>query len=295
MKERGLTQDWGELWVERMVQLLKSTTKYRTHSNPEALIANDCLLRIALGGMQLKMAAGGEELATYEQLKAAGASGTDSDTEGSKDVDASIASGRLLDAGEMLHCDGAEWADLSEKLLTCIQNNPDSVPDHEQWVAEWEDVTAWKHDRAMLPKTESLVTSASYGRSQTRDGSYVVQYYVSGDPDDPDDPEEWKPYVGQVTSFIRVHHETKVLRFALCNFFKYLKPFAYDDIGEVFKAKVVPDDEAATYDSLQYPVLLNLISAPLCMSATIQDDTQWRFFVPIRFQSGKRRLGARGL
>ena len=52
--QRGQTSSYGEWWVEQLVQLMKSTLRYRNTTTPELVAVNDLLLRHALARVKVQ-------------------------------------------------------------------------------------------------------------------------------------------------------------------------------------------------------------------------------------------------
>ena len=279
--ERGLTWWYGELWVERLIGEYKRRTKYRTHGSPEKTMMLDYMLRCAL---QAVKAASIQQLLTWQEYKAQ--TKQDRAPLGVMYDSEVTSGGQLLGPGKVL--EGADWSvELQGKVQKLLRDMLEEE-EWEVWLAAWGDIKAYKHQRAFLPGG-GYATSAAYGRSRTRDGSYVTVAYHVG--------EELKPYAGQVRYYLRLHLPAEVvggqaidLRIAIADFFPYRQPYEDQDICEMVLFAQDQGTRGLTFKDMDYPVLLQTIEAPLFVHRyTTADQKLWMAFAPLRFKSGGAR------
>jgi hypothetical protein len=295
VKRRGLTWQYGELWVERLIGEFKRRTKYRTHGQPEVTMVNDYLMRCAL--RQASCGPHGEQLLTWQQyqeaekLKKAAAKGgvVDSGT---------AAAGQLLGAGKLLkgRAQAAWTEELQNKIFTAMENawvGTDKEHLLQLYDDNWEQVQVYKYERAFTPEG-MYITSTSYRRSRTRDGTWVwVSYATDGAGE--------MPYAAQVRYFLCLHlpaeasggNETDDVRIAVCDFLPYKQPYSDPDVCEVV---LVGEEKAARESTFvpaanrDYPVMLEMIEAPLFVHRYKGTNGESLLaFSPLRFKTGGAR------
>lgn len=296
VKQRGLTWQYGELWVERLIGEFKRRTKYRTHGQPEVTMVNDYLMRCAL--QQARLAEHGQELQTWEQFKeakklaAAVARGASLDP-------ASAAEGKLLDAGKKLG--GRNLArvlteELQDRIWVAMQDAWVGSEDEwllHAWNDSWDKVVFFQHARAFTP--EGLyITSSSYLRSRTRDGTWIWVSYTT-------DAGGEQPHAAQVRFFLRLHlpaaetNDVQVddIRIAVCDFLPFKQPYTDSDICEVVligQEKSGREDTFSGRSNMDYPVLLQKIEAPLFVHRYKGGNGEKLLaFAPLRFKTGGAR------
>jgi len=280
--ERGLTWRYGELWVERLIGEYKRRTKYRTHGCPEKTMMLDYMLRCAL---QQTRSASPQQLLTWKEFK------VQRNQEQAPDgvlYDLEFtSSGQLLGPGK--RCEGSDWpVELQGKVQKMVRDMLEQ-DDCEVWLTGWEFVEVYKHQRAFL-SGGGYATSAAYGRSRTRDGSYVTVAYKVG--------EELRPYAAQVRYYLRLHLPAEVasgealdLRVAIADFFHYREPYEDQDVCEMVLFAQDQGSRGVTYKDLDYPVLLQNIEAPLFVHRYKDADGRpWLAFAPLRFKTGGSRV-----
>lgn len=87
-------------------------------------------------------------------------------------------SAQLLGLGK--RCEGSDWpVELQGKVQKLLRDMLEQ-DDCEVWMTGWEYVEVYKHQRAFL-SGGGYATSAAYGRSRTRDVSYVNVAYKVGE------------------------------------------------------------------------------------------------------------------
>jgi hypothetical protein len=158
VQQRGLTAQFLEHWVERLIGEMKKLTKNRIHSEPEKLMLSAVLFTMACE--RLKTATG-----WAEPVKA----GVDAN-----DAGASTGVGALLGKPSK-PMKKEEWAKIKGKVQAELvdQRHP-----------AWEDDEAWSnavvqtYKRAVLPNTGHEVTSKAYERRRSRIGYYVMQNWT---------------------------------------------------------------------------------------------------------------------
>jgi len=279
--ERGLTWRYGELWVERLIGEYKRRTKYRTHGSPEKTMMLDYMLRCALQSVK----SASTQLLTWQEYRA------QTKQHGAPEgvlYDADFtARGQLLGPGKKL--EAADWpGELQAKIQKALKDMLEEE-ECEVWLLGWDSIEVYKHQRAIL-SGGGYATSAAYGRSRTRDGSYVAVAYHVG--------EELKPFAGQVRYYLRVHIPAEVaggealdLRVAIADFFPYRQPYEDPDICEMVLFAQEKGRRDLTFKDLDYPVLLHNIEAPLFVHRyTTADGKRWLAFAPLRFKTGGSRV-----
>jgi hypothetical protein len=196
-------------------------------------------------------------------------------------------SGQLLGPGKKV--EGADWSvELQGKIQKVLRDMLE-VEESEVWLAGWDSVKVYKYQRAFLPGG-GYATSAAYGRSRTRDGSYVTVAYKVGT--------EFKPYAAQVRYYLRLRLSAEVvggeamdLRMAIADFFPYRQPYEDKDICEMVLFAQDQGSRDRTFKDLDYPVLLPNIEAPLFVHRyTGADGKMWSAFAPLRFKTGGSRV-----
>ena len=289
--ERGLTWRYGELWVERLIGEFKQRTKYRTHAEPELTMMRDYMLRSALKMVRLSS---GQELLTWQEYKAKHKTDPQASAGSAVDRGCSAAWGQLLGVGRVLGV--AAWTpELQAKVQQALKRGYEGGvlerSEYNLWVAGWDVMTVFKHERAFLSEG-GYATSASYGRSRTRDGSYVtVTYEVGG---------ELRPHVAQVQYYLRLHLPEDVtgdvpmdMRVAISDFLPYKEPFEDEDLCEFLLFGEEKRRRQDTFSDLDYPVLLSNIEAPLFVHRFKgANGAACMAFAPLRFKTGGPRARA---
>ncbi len=198
--------------------------------------------------------------------------------------------GQLLDAGQQVDLGGAMWQLVRGRLVACINNNAAVTGvDAAGWQAaiEADEVEVRQHARAQLPESAMAhrgpagvqVTSSSYTRSRTRDGSHVMVMYAKRGGD-------WEEWAARVQCYVRIMSlapagPAGVLRFALVEHYKRLTPLKDRDVANV----VLRAKEGAMHDS-NYPVLLSMVAAPLAVARRRTAAGTFLYMVPFKFKSG---------
>jgi hypothetical protein len=293
--ERGLTWQHTELWVERAIKEVKKRTAYRTHAEPEKTIVRDARVQSAL---RLTKARSQQLLLSYPEWKESQQQQQQQQVARQRDplsVDpGEVGSGRLLAAGRKLRA--CEWDLLKDAVERCLQACLDEE-EYGVWQQSWELVTAYEHKEALLPGG-GYSTSAKYGRSRSREGSFVVVQYHTGPGD------SLQPWVAQVQRYLRLVLPSAVvlgqdaaeplqMRVALCDFYKYCEPWKDADVCDSKVGVLFAEDRGnreASCKDRDYPVPLHPIEAPLLVSRnTGVDGRVGLAATPVRFKTGGSR------
>lgn len=151
------------------------------------------------------------------------------------------------------------------------------------------------YKEALLPGGHH-VTSTAFTRSRSRDGSFVMVPFT-GPRDD-----AVKPYVARVQHYLQLTlppaavqgEHGNVLLFAVCDLLPYLQPCDDRDICGHDSIILFGRDKgsrSATFESLEYPVMLSSVDCPLLRQEYKgQDGCTWWAFVPLYFKTGGRRV-----
>lgn len=212
------------LWVERNNTVIKSRTVGKTSSGPEKCMLAYVMETDALDRMHMHR----------PNLQGMQARCTTSNRSDEEDEHAYLWDSRQGSTGGMLLGKGRPAAAMSDAVQAAITDNIDRLMGADLidgWsVADLDNAAVYVHEVADLREGER-VDSTSYSRVRTRETCHVRVTYVSreGNP---------TPYVARVKYYVRlVREDGEVLRYALCDIFKYLQPYDDDDFGYMLRAK----------------------------------------------------------
>lgn len=281
--ERGITHELFELWVERLIGDFKKRVKYRTRAEPEKTMVGDDMQRRALQRWRLKY----PDVKTWQEHKAGGGLQPDQQVG---------AAGAVVGAGAVVTVQ--HWGDaLQERVRRVVQHNLADTDLQQLWFDNWHNLGVAVYKEAMLPGCHH-VTSTAFTRSRSRDGSFVLVPFTG--PRD----NGVKHQVARVRFFLQLSlpatvqltlplGQTGVLLFAVCDLLPYMQPFEDEDICGLDSIVLFGRDKGSreqTFQSLDYPVLLSTVHAPLFRQEYQgQDGLTWWAFVPIYFRTGGKR------
>ncbi|KAF6249803.1 hypothetical protein COO60DRAFT_1706343 [Scenedesmus sp. NREL 46B-D3] len=279
--KRGATYEQFELWVERLIGEIKQRVKLRTHADPEKTMMGDDMLRRALQRWRLQFS----DLQTWQEFRGQARR---------QRLSLFDPVGDLLGSSQVPSSEA--WsAAVQSAAKAAVQFNVEAVggvAEQKLWLDGWEQVSAAAYKEALLPGG-FYATSTAFTRSRSRDGSFVLVPFSSGN--------ETKPWVGRVTWYLRLSlpaataqqsQRGGVLLFALCDLMPYLQPFEDQDICGSDSMILFGRDQGArerTFSHQNYPVMLNQLHAPLFRQEYTADGQTWWAFVPLTFRTGGKR------
>ena len=282
--ERGITHELLELWVERLIGEYKQRVKYRTRSEPEKTMVGDDMVKRALQRWRLDY----PNVFTWQERCGRSKPSHDAGVVG--------VAGAVL--GVAQRAKQETWGDaLRERTRRAVQHNVADVELRQLWLENWEQLSVSVYKEALLPGGHH-VTSTSFTRARSRDGSFVMVPFT-GPRDD-----GVKSYAARVSHYVQlslpagVHaqlpeEQSPVLLFAVCDVLPYLQPFedidicAYDSLILFGREK---ESREETFKDVGYPVLLSNVGGPLFKQQFQgQGGQTWWAFVPLKFKTGGRR------
>lgn len=284
--ERGITHELFELWVERLIGEFKQRVKYRTRAEPEKTMVGDDMVKRALQRWHVQY----PDVFTWQEHVGHGAQlhpGTG---------DLVGAAGAVLGRAQNVTADTFS-EEVQQRMQRAVQHNVEDVELRQQWLDNWGQLGVGVYKEALLPGG-SYITSTAYTRSRTRDGSFVLVPFT-GPQDD-----AVKLYPARVSHFVQLtlphacsmqlqDQQSPVLLFAVCDLLPYLQPFEDADICGYDSIILFGRDKGsrtATFEHLDYPVLLSNVYSPLFRQEYQgQDGLTWWAFVPLYFRTGGRR------
>lgn len=216
---RGDTRLFYELWVEQGICELKRKTKFRSTSNPEAIIANDLQLGNMLRVMQQHVGVRSLQSFLKEHRSSSSVECISIDKHAGDDGDDCI----LLDKGVILQ-EGEDKESVVDRVRGEFCQGGEEVCLWAGWTpAMLDDCVVLQHGRASLGG-EEVITSAAWSCAKLRDSSYVTVEYASEDG-------SVRHHVGQVQRYVRLEYGSDdgpggcmPLRVALIDFFSNTQP-----------------------------------------------------------------------
>jgi hypothetical protein len=274
--ERGITHELFELWVERLVGDYKQRVKYRTRTEPEKTMVGEDMTKRALQDWRLQY----PSVFTYQEKTQRAQQHADAAQD-------SVA-GEVL--GAALKVTTETWGEaLQERMRHAVECNVGDTELRQLWLSNWGQLGAGVYKEAFLPGGHH-VTSTAFTRSRSRDGSFVLVPFT-GPRDD-----GVKSYAARVRNYVQLtlpsaqqlelqEGQAPVLVFAVCDLLPYLQPYEDPDICGYDSIILFGRDKgsrAATFEHLNYPVLLSCVDCPLFRQEyTGQDGCTWWAFVPL--------------
>lgn len=291
-KAMGDTVFFSELWVERMIQLVKEMLKYKARGAPEEVITSR--LEFSRCTSQFLHSSPGMADKVAELLRlplgAGAAFGQAATNEEEHSLSSRATSGRsycLGKKGRAVVGDG-NVGDLLGRVVAVVAAS-DVVRGIDGFTAakvqELIDgrggvikERVHEYQRAVL-RGQEVITSTGYGRSFVKDSTYVLVRY-------PDGPAgAMRPYVARVRSFLHIRSaESGVsdLHMAVVGFFQWEEPLVDPQLGTVYRAKQgnwIPGEE-------NYPVHLDAIDCKLVYTKGHIQGQEWMLFAPYTIYSG---------
>ena len=284
-KGLGDTVFFPELWLERMIQLVKEQLKYRAKGAPEEVITSR--LEFSRCVMQFLQQSPGMADRVVQVLElplsggaAFGQSATNEDVHSLSSRATSSRSYCLGRVGRVMQVN-----DDMARVLHCVR---DVVAAGEGNI---DGFTAGKLDellhmgsgaikgrvhvfeRAML-RGQEVITSTGYGRSSVKDSTYVLVRYGAD-----------VPYVARVLYFLHIASADAGMRdlhFAVVSFFQAMEPLQDDDLGTVYQAR----QEDWIPQEMEYPVHLDFIDCKLVYTKAHIQGGERIVFAPYTIYSG---------
>jgi hypothetical protein len=287
--ERGITHELFELWVERLIGEFKQRVKYRTRAEPEKTMVGDDMVKRALQRWRVQypdVFTWQEHAGQRRQLQ-----------EGTGELVG--AAGAVLGGAQKV-TQQTFSEEVQQRMRRAVQHNVEDVELRQLWLQNWEQLGVGVYKEALLPGGH-YITSTAYTRSRTRDGSFVLVPFTG-----PQDVAV-KSCAARVSHFVQLtlppacsmlHDQlhgqrSPVLLFAVCDLLPYLQPFEDADICGYDSIVLFGRDKgsrAATFEHLDYPVLLSNVHSPLFRQEYQgQDGLTWWAFVPLYFRTGGKR------
>jgi len=188
----------NEFWVERLIQVAKSTTKYRVTAQPEAILARQVALRAAVQTLKLRH----PHLLTYDELVEPGRINRITLADDSNQAQYMVGSGREADVLAL-----AKIKHSYERLARDFPGIRNLTDDDKVFV----------YQRAMLTGGE-LVFSKDYTRSRTK-----ISYWakVTYDEVDAQGNDVTVTYMALIHKFVLIkwHQRQTATRFALADLY----------------------------------------------------------------------------
>ena len=255
-----------ELWLERLLQYLKSKTKYQTTCEPEKVMGNLILVDMAMAQLQASF----PMLKTFDDWIP---EYRDAELTGPQYDDDYESVNRMLFPGKRpaVRAGGTGlsilWdADVKPALQGVIEdairqgNNDFQVEDLDE-----PSLQVWLHTAAYVHNDE-IITSKLHGRSRTRESHYVLVEYGGTER------------IAEVVYFARlvlptvVQGVNKVMRVAVCDLFKQSAGFQDADIGTLRKARVHVGNPNATYEICRWAIQLAAVTTKVVAAKCPQPD-----------------------
>jgi hypothetical protein len=320
--DRGLTAYNMELWLERYLVWRASQPKYRVHSAPEQIIAQQYLQICAVGQFELRV---GHSLPSMAQVRdgtfslfAAGSgtahhrssssaydvgNNTFDSSSGSGDGDGggntpgsnnshnsmtmggngSSSGGWLTGQGRRIDQDAAWSIDLQRCVIRCLKANEQ----WEQWDEVWLDAQVWLHKQAIL-ESQQQINSTAYERNRSREGTFFLLYFESGEGS----IVRHTPHAMQAEYFLRLVHPThpsQVARLVIARPCR-LSPISQDpDLADL-----VLQGPTGEFAGPSCAVLLDLVQGPLAQARRNEQHgsgtRSMTMYLPMLFRSGAAGL-----
>jgi hypothetical protein len=213
------------------------------------------------------------------------------------DADSHSADGQLL--GTALQATADTWGEaLQQRVRRAIEHNVADVAVRQLWLNNWQQLRVGVYKEALLPGGHH-VTSTAFTRSRSRDGTAIMaalSWCLSLGPAMMQSSLTL-PVCSTICSCPCPLQQLQGSRAKccclLCDLLPYLLP--YDDADICGHDSIImfgrdKGSRSATFQSLDYPVMLSSVECPLLRQEYQgQDGCTWWAFVPLYFKTGGRR------
>jgi len=270
----GDTRGFLEMWLERMMRVVKRKTKFRGTMDPEKVAVNEISLGLCLEKLKRNSPVPVMQLSDLLSKSSAQANTIAFPDDLPRGPTGSFLLGSGSVWSERKH--GMSVTSLLYKVMTeLLATNPDACHGWaEDFLGQPSMLAIFVHDRAMLDDNQ-ILTARLYKHERSRDSSHISTSYIGEDG-------RTRQHVAIIRSFVRIsstqHPNLIPLRFALVDFYSYKEPIQDPDLGVVHKVDVRHMDPVEH----NFPVLFASINHKLvyCTSGTT------RYLVGYNISSG---------